>query len=151
MEKFKKWLDKKGYPYRNTSYGGRYFFNVSVNVPAVLIELDRDNYLYPAKAEKEIFTYCRKYGYTVISNGFNLFSTWYGIIPKAAEKEIRSYWHYSGESVKECEQIMHNYHLNGIYNSHHAQLEQELRRVMDRYESEFIKSCFHVVAAENAA
>lgn len=147
MDKFIKWLDKKGYPYETTSYGGRYFFNVSCTAAGVLIALDRDNFLYPAKAEKDIFSYCKKYGYTVISSGFNLFSTWYGVVKADAAEDVKKYWHYSGESVKECEQIMHNYHLNGIYNTHHAQLEEELRQVMNRYEKEFIKSRFKVIAA----
>lgn len=147
MNKFITWLNKKGYPNRSTSYGGRYFFNVSCTTPGVLIELDRDNFLYPAKAEKEIFSYCKKYGYKVISSGFNLFCTWYGVIKEEAAAELEAYWHYSGESVKECEQIMHNYHLNGIYNSHHAELEKELREVMNRYEQDYIRSCFHVVKA----
>ena len=147
MNKFKAWLDKKGYPYRPTSYGGRYFHNVSCSVNAVLIELDRDNFLYPTKAEQDIFKYCKKYGYEVISSGYNLYCTWYGIVKAEDAPTIKSYWDITSASVAECEIIMHNYHLNGIYNSHHAQLEKELRQVMDRYENIYIKSCFHVLAA----
>lgn len=147
MKKITSWLERKGYPYRPTSYGGRYFHNVSCSVNAVLIELDRDNYLYPTKAEQDIFKYCKKYGYEVISSGYNLYCTWYGIVKAEDAPTIRSYWDITAASVAECEIIMHNYHMNGIYNSHHAQLEKELRQVMDRYESDYIRSCFHVVKA----
>lgn len=147
MNKLLKWLDKNGFDYKIVKYGSDYFYNTSVSFDAVMVVFDREKYGSCIKASEKVEKYAARYGYKIITDGYNISGAWLSIGTSENVLSLHNYWNYQEKAIKECEVIMHNYHLNGIYNSHHAQLESELKSIMSKYESEYIKNSFHVVRA----
>lgn len=145
MKRLLKWLTKNGYDYKIVQYGSNYFFNTSLSFDCVMVHFDREKYGACVKESAKVEKYACRYGYKIISDGYNLNGAWLSIGTVEEVNQLNLYWKYEKESVKRCEVVMHNYHLNGIYNTHHADLEKELKSIMSRYESEYIRNSFHVV------
>lgn len=147
MKNLIKWLERNGYSYETVRYGSGYFPNTSISYECVMVFLDREKYGACVKGSAKIEKYACRYGYKIISDGYNLGGAWLSIGTSEIVNQLKLYWKYQEKAVRECEIIMHNYHLNNIYTSHHAELEKELKRVMAYYESEYIKDSFHIVGA----
>ena len=135
MIRLVKWLEKHGYNYERVNYGGDYFFGVSCHIEGIMVTLDRKEYFDAYKQAQYIKKYCERYGYKIITEGYNVHCSWLSIGKPIDVDILNKYWLYSGLSVSECEKVAHNYHLNEIYNTHHAQLDKELRAIMTRYEA----------------
>ena len=142
MHKLFKWLLKNNYDYTLQACGGSYFYNApGLHIDAASVEISGPDISDVRNKQRRLESYVNRYNYTILHDN-RLACDCYGVYHKtlliisnngAAALEKYNLFHSSASA--DCELLIHKYHIEGIYKTHHEQLEQELRGIMDYYGS----------------
>lgn len=146
---FSKWAEKHNFKHEFVNYGEtHYFYNApGYTYKVISIELAAYTIAEIAKQEQKINKYINRYSMEIIHRPryqYNYMTNQYNLnlrIRTAADRsESENYYFFRDKSIEECEKLIHEYHESGKYNSHHAELNNRLRKIMDYYGSLYNQS-----------
>lgn len=124
-------------------YGGNYFFNTFIHVDALRFCFQYSNgagnYAELIKQAQKIKKYAARYGFAICYEGHNLTGFYFSVIPADEKKQLDIYHYFADMARDESENLIHSYHINGIYKSLFKQLDTELRSIMARYEKLYLE------------
>lgn len=155
MKKFIAWLNKNNFTYKLQPVGeNTYFYNApGCIVEAAAIEIiNKDIKAVNAAADK-LTKYCSRYNYTILNAGriscdvYNNYHIFYCITSEANAAALENYYFFRDSSISEAELLIHEYYETGIYYTHHEELENKLRAIMDKYGAMYNRSFIKVAAA----
>lgn len=139
MEKLKKYLDTIRTTYEVQTYGESYFPDAApIRYEAICIHFSWDD----KKKENEIRHYMNRRKHLVI------FRDWFNIsghglvIATTADRETHTHYRqYMDASIQEWEQVAHELYTAG----QPEKVNAAAREIMQKYQTEYKKSLFHVV------
>lgn len=148
------WLTRNNYPFKMVNYGeNSYFYNAPGYIyQAADITLAGANIADIKKQLKPLEAYCKKYNLDIFSRSRYLYNYITGLydfslVIRTAENAAgaANYYQYRDASLHECEAVIHNYHVKGIYKTQAADLEKELKKIMDYYGALYNRSLIKAV------
>lgn len=127
--------------YRIESWSADYFDTAKISKKGVIVAFDYScsNYHVLAQKEKMLTNYCNRYGFKVFyKSGFpGCFFLW--VMPASDHQELTELWQYEEYARNEVEQIMHEYHTAGTYDSKHGEMVAKIKAVMADNESAYFE------------
>lgn len=148
------WLTRNNYPFKMVNYGeNSYFYNAPGYIyQAINIFVSGANIADIKKQLKPVEAYCKKYNLDIFSRSSYLYNYITGaydfeMVIRTPENaaEAANYYQYRDASLHECENLIHKYHVDGIYKTHGAQLNNELKKIMDYYGALYNRSLIKAV------
>lgn len=127
--------------YKIVKYGADYFCNTKISHDAVMICFDYTTALYTelAKLSKTIEKYATRHGFSIVSNWNHLGGFGFSLMESEKWGAIQLLHTFEEYARQDVDAIIHKYHVNGIYNTHHAQLEADIIQIMTDAENAYIE------------
>jgi DNA polymerase elongation subunit (family B) len=155
MKKLFNWLNKHGYKYNVRSCGeSHYFYNAPGCIQETAeITISGLNIRDVSKKAEALQKYITKYNYVIYNAGrihcdiYGEYSQTFFIITEAAAAALENYYLYRNAAIAQCELFIHEAHENGTYKTHHAELENQLRAIMDDYGTLYNRSLLKLIKA----
>lgn len=155
MKKLLAWLNKHGYKSEPVSFGNDYFYNATApHYSGATVCIESDNINEIRIQEQTITKYCNRYNYDMAltshiwwnysTNKYNLYIT---IRTGADAAASANYDIYADAAKKDCEELIHLYHVNDIHITHAKLLNAELKKIMDKYGSMYNQSLIKQIIA----
>jgi hypothetical protein len=154
MKKLLAWLNKNNYSHKPAFYGSSYFYNVpEIRKEAAEITISSNNIKEVTKQADKLRKYASRYNYT-IKHESRINCTYYGeyyttlfLLPDADAAALEHYYFFQDAAAAECELLIHEYHEAGKHETHAAELNTQLRAIMDNYGAMYNRSFIKISAA----
>lgn len=147
------YLNKNKYNYNLKLYGDTGYFK---NAPgytyhAIEISLENDDINALRNELLSIEKYAKRYNldifhrsnfrFNYVTNKYNYF-----LVIRTAENKAaaENYYFYRDQSINECENLIHEYHVKGIYYSMHKMLNYKLEKIIDKYGDQYNDSLLKI-------
>lgn len=133
MQTIKKYLEKLSVSYEVNTYGSSYFDNAEpVMYEGIVCKFDPMNPTDNATAEK-VKRYCNRYGFGIFGDFINLYEFGFAIATAADREKSGLYYQFQKQSVIECENLIHEYHVEGTHETKARELNDALKGIMQKY------------------
>lgn len=127
--------------YKIVKYGADYFYNTKISHDAIMICFDYTTALYTelAKLSKTIEKYATRYGFSIISSWHHLGGFGFSLMESEKWDAIQLLHTFEEYARQDADELIHKYHVEGKYNTHHAQLEAELYNILIEGENAYLE------------
>jgi len=147
------YLKKNNYTYKLNIYGDEHYFYNAPGYTYTAAEIMLENTdINPLRAEiDKIQKYVKRYNldifhrsnirFNYVTNKYNYYLAIRTSENKAAAE---NYYFYRDQSITECENLIHEYHVKGIYDSMHKMLNYKLKKIIDKYGDQYNDSLLKI-------
>lgn len=158
MNKLYNWLMKNDYSYKVEACGGSYFYNApGCHVVAAAVDIVGPDLNEVRTRQNKLEKYLYRYNYVILHDNrlscdcFNNYHKYFLIVSTDGAAAIEQFEIFHGAAAADCELLIHKYHVEGIYESNHEELEKALRGIMDYYGSLYNQSLIRPVELNMSA
>lgn len=150
MKNLKAWTIKHGYKYEEKTARENYFYNVpEIALEAAAIEINTPDINELRRMQKELEKHFTRYNYHIYIDArldcdvYGVYHKYYFVTSEKNAAILEKYSIFADAARTECELLQHEYYKAG----RHAEVNDAMRAIMDKYGTMYNRSFIKVIAA----